>query len=88
MDAVQSGVLANYMAALPTDFLEARAVIITAGGVEQSLEPLSVPEGYNKTFGSLPRNYRIGSTSLQTYGGQGTEAYALHYTAKIPALSD
>lgn len=64
MDAVQSGVLSNYTAPLPSDFLEARAVIITAGGVEQSLEPLAVPEGYNKTFGSLPRNYRIGNASL------------------------
>lgn len=87
MDSTQTGFLANYLAALPADFVEPRSLIIQFGGVEFSLEPQAVTESYNKTFGSVPRNYRVGATSLQTFGGQGTEAYTLHYYAQIPALS-
>lgn len=88
MDSLQSGVLANYLATLPADFVEPRALIIQFGGIEFSLEPQADTESYNKTFGTVPRNYKVGATSIQTFGGQGTETYTLHYRAKIPSLSD
>lgn len=87
MDSTQAGALVAYQAALPADFMEARAVVINVGGVDYSLEPESVTEATNQTFGTTPRNYRIGKSNLTTYGGQGTENYTLYYYAKIPALT-
>lgn len=64
MDSSQTGVLVNYAATLPADFVEPRSLIIQFGGIEFSLEPQATSESYNKTFGSVPRNFRIGATQL------------------------
>jgi hypothetical protein len=87
LSVVVTGTTTGGLITVPADFLSVVRLTVTQDGTERKLDYIPAPSEGTET-GMAPYGYSVQGEALRLHPPSGTgQAYTLHYTPKVEALS-